>query len=212
MLYAQMGNQRGLGATLVEGTNYKCGTKICYGADGGKTDAVFKQLQTYANQVAQLYGLQQIAVDGFIGGATITLIRQIAARVPSATGALAQAQAAFSKEVAAENAPELLSQLQALLVARPVAVPATAQATPGTLTPTTTNPAQAGASPMTTAAGQIVTPSPTVIDTTGLVPAAVPQPKTKVGLIVGVIGGIAVLGTIIAVVAVKRSSKQYQGD
>lgn len=209
MLYAHMGNpyQQGLGGTLIEGTNYKCGTKICYGSDGGVTHATFQQLQQVANQVARLYGLGQIAVDGFIGTATVTLIREIASRNPTATGALGQARGAFSKEVAAKNAPELIDQMAAILSPRPVATPSPTIPSPTIPSPTTTSPAQPGVSPMVTPATQVTTPSVPTTTTTMTTAATAPIAKRKVpvGAIVGIIGGLAVVGTIIAVVAVKRS-------
>ncbi|MGD9378264.1 MAG: hypothetical protein PVG95_09330 [Methyloceanibacter sp.] len=206
-------NSQGLGAVLIEGTNYKCGAKLCYGVDGAtNTHRLFQDLQQAANQVAALFGLAPIAVDGLIGVNTVTLIREIAARVPAATGALGQARGAFSKEVAAKTATELTTQLKALLVPRPVATPSTSQPSPTVLTPTTTAPAQSGASPMTTPAAQATTSAPSTQATTPTQSAAAamtsmtPTPKkTPVLAIAGVIGGVALLGTIIAVIAVRRS-------
>jgi hypothetical protein len=208
MLYAHMGDPHQLGGALVEGTNYKCGTKICYGSDGGATHAKFQELQQAANQVAAFYGMGQIAVDGFIGTQTVTLIREIASRNPTVTGALGQARGAFSKEVAAQNALELTTQLRTLLTPRPVAVPSPTIPSPTIPSPTTTAPAQPGTSPMVPAATQVTTPAVPTTPTTTMTTAAtapIARRKSRTMAIVGVVGGLAVIGTIIAVVAVKRS-------
>jgi hypothetical protein len=207
MLYAHMGNgQSGhaLGAALVEGTHYKCGRTICYGI-GAANHALFEELQRAANQVAQVYGLQQIAVDGFIGTKTVMLIREIASRAPTATGALGQARGAFSKEVAADKAVELTNQIRGLLAPRPTPTPSPTQPTPTIPTPTTTSPAQPGSSPMIPAATQVTTQVPPPATMTTAATAPITKRKVPVGAIAMVIGGLAIVGTIIAVSAVKRS-------
>lgn len=71
----------GLGLTPV----YKCTATICYGADGaGKgngTDGLFKQVQSVLNRFASPAGFTPIAVDGFIGGGTLSAVKAAAAYI-----------------------------------------------------------------------------------------------------------------------------------
>jgi hypothetical protein len=187
MLYAHFADPVALNGLLQEGTHYKCGTNICYGSDGGATHATFIKLQTVANQAAQKYGLGTIDTDGFIGTATVTLIRAIAARATTVTtGALAQARGAFSKEVAAQHAQELIEQLQSLTTIQPPTIFIDPNEDPKTRTPTPPG----DLAPIDPYADAPPPPAPV---------------KSKVGLIVAVIGGIAIVGTIVAIVAIKRN-------
>lgn len=66
----------GLGDTA--SSPYKCNSTICYGADGGATHALFKELQFQLNRVgvAQLGNRWvPIKVDGFIGAGTVGAVR-----------------------------------------------------------------------------------------------------------------------------------------
>jgi len=99
------------GQVLRKGTDFNCNSSICYGV-GTANHALFQQLQQTLNQYERMgltvYSGGQIAVDGFIGNATVN-----AARAAAAMALLANPGS--TKEEVAANAQILNLGLQSFL-------------------------------------------------------------------------------------------------
>lgn len=193
----------GFGATspgqpLVKGRDFNCTSSICYGV-GTANHALFQQLQQTLNQYERMgltvYSGGQIAVDGFIGNATVN-----AARAAAAMALLSNPGS--TKEAIAANAQILNLGLQSFLggVSAPrtpvvTSAPTSSPAPPPTsvitpqgaiITKPSAQPlpqAAAAAGQITNAAGQ----NPAAAAAASIMPGV--APKEKVPLWIWITGG-----------------------
>lgn len=161
----------GLGA-LTQSKDFNCNSSICY-AIGKDNDATFKLLQQRINALSGVGGFRPLAVDGFIGAATVMALqalKKVGLESPPST-----------KEQAAARAPELIGQLTGLAA---VAVASGKALTPTgtavTFQPTTAPTLHPAQIPASAAA------------------AALPMPKSKKTLywILGSVVGILAVGGV----------------
>lgn len=198
LIASSSGNGFGnLGAFQI-GTQFKC-LKACYGigtdpASGKKIHDIFLELQQEANLIATLFNLRRTLEDHFIGTDTVRLLNEIAQR--SSIGAFARAP--FTKETTSAQAVELIQSLSQIQMQAPPPIPGV---TPRVIPPITLPPTVVTAPP---------TPKVTRKVTEVFEPAP-PGPKPRTKLIIGVIAGAAILGTIITVAAVRsRRSDRHE--
>lgn len=86
------------------GVDFNCNASICYGI-GASNHALFQQLQQVLNQ----HGAQ-LAVDGFIGDATVAAVKAVGSK-------LGVALPSSSRNVVAAGVEDILAKLQTSLVA-----------------------------------------------------------------------------------------------
>lgn len=70
----------GFGAVYAEGPDFKCNNSQCY-AIGAERQKIFEDYQTLLNRFAAKLSFMPLTVDGFIGPATVTATRKVAAAV-----------------------------------------------------------------------------------------------------------------------------------
>jgi len=185
------------GQVLRKGTDFNCNSSICYGV-GTANHALFQQLQQTLNQYERMgltvYSGGQIAVDGFIGNATVN-----AARAAAAMALLANPGS--TKEEVAANAQILNLGLQSFLggVSAPRTPVVTSQPTSSPAPPPTsvitpqgaiiTKPTAQPLPQAAAAAGQITTAAGSAAPTSAAASLTPIAMKEKVPLWIWITGG-----------------------
>lgn len=101
-----------LGQALAQGTDFKCIDKagkplpICFGI-GAANHALLQQLQQRINKFSESRAFTPLIVDGFIGPLTVAAIGRLASDLGVDT---------TTKELIAQNAREIIAQLEVLAV------------------------------------------------------------------------------------------------
>lgn len=176
-----------LGQALAQGTDFKCVDKagkplpICFGI-GAANHALLQTLQQRINKFSLSRAFTPLIVDGFIGPLTVAALGRLASDLGADT---------TTKELVAQNAREIIAQLEALAVEGGEAL------APGgePVQPTTEIVKQAGVPSKAADEVTVSTTAPTVEAADAAV-AALPEKKSILPWVLGGAAAVVIVGAV----------------